>query len=939
MSLRRYVGAARRSIARHGGGAAGLGSVVMRAFRVVRAMGIGGLIRRLRSASQVHSPVADPFDARVLPEPVPLSALNLRVGVMTHIYYGDLIEEFVATLSLVPVPFTLLVSVVDTETEGLARRRFTALPNVARLVVKRVENRGRDIAPLLVSFHDEVLALDLVGHIHSKKSLYTGSEQGDWRRYLLQSLFGSSERLAWVLGMFQADAKLGMVYPESYAGIPLWGHTLLSNAAVCEALARGMGIAVDRQRYLDFPAGSMFWARVSVLRPLYDLRLRLDDFPSEQGQIDGTLHHAVERLLGVVTRHQGYRLGILPKDGRRALPVEGERNAASALDLNVFERLQMAALDAEQVTVDVFDTLVTRAFLTPAAAREHLGWRLYRRFGIERFAELRNEAEFTLRARLDRDPTLSEIHDLLAQQIAHADLDAASLADLERAHERALLQTREGVLAALRRLEVHPLTAFSDMYLSRSDMETVLPAAVVRDIGSWRISCETGCRKDSIATWTQAAREAGAAHRRWLHIGDNEHSDVQLPQQAGLLTPTHILRPSALLDIVPGLRVLRHPQGTRAAWPEQLWRGLLANRFAAIADETPRHLLGSPILDAPTLGYVVLGPLVLDFLLAAIDTAREKGVATLLFLSREGHLLHQGFARLQPFHAAATAMSGRYFLASRRATLLPSLYNRQDLSRVTQGTFNGTFETLLEARLGEEATNAVRFHGPERMAQEVFLPEMSDEVTRWLVPALPTLLTLAQVQREAYRAYHHGCVGDSRTMFVDIGYAGTIQRNLERVLGTPQGGYYMALRDRAVALSDRGWAAARYVDGRDRGDAPESIILANDLLLESLLGAPQGQFLGFDRRGTLQPHFGPVELSSEGIEVLAQVHAGALEFIDHACAAIGEDIAELKLDPTGVQIPLHCIGSGRWDACASLAQLGTEDAFTGRGRVSASRPG
>lgn len=902
-------------------------------------MGIGGLIGRLRSASQVHTPVADPFDAPVLPEPAPLGAINLRVGVMAHIYYRDLIEEFAATLSMVPVPFTLLISVVDTETESLARRRFAALPKVSRLVVKRVENRGRDIAPLLVAFHDEVLALDLVGHIHTKKSLYTGREQGAWRRYLLQSLFGSSERLAWVLGMFQADATLGMVYPESYAGIPLWGHTLLSNADACDALARRMGIAMDRQRYLDFPAGSMFWARVSAVRPLYDLRLRLDEFPAEHGQSDGTLHHAVERLLGVVTRHQGYRLGILPQDGRRALPVEGERNAASALHLNVFERLQMAALGAEQVTVDVFDTLVTRAFLTPAAAREHLGWRLYRRFGIECFAEQRNEAEVALRARLDRDPTLSEIHDLLARRIGHADLDAASLADLERAHERALLQPREPVLAALRHLGAQPLTAFSDMYLSRRDMETVLPAAVVRDIGRWRISCETGRRKDNIVTWKQAAREAGAAHRRWLHVGDNEHSDVQLPQQAGLLTPTHVLRPSALFDVVPALRVLRHPQGARAAWPEQLWRGLLANRFAAIADETPRHLQGAPVLDAATLGYVVLGPLVLDFLLAAMDTAREKGVATLLFLSREGHLLHRGFARLQPFHTAARAMSGRYFLASRRATLLPSLYNRQDLSRVVQGTFNGTFEALLGARLGEEATNAVRFHGPERMAQAVFLPEMSDEVARWLVPALPTLLTLAQLQREAYKSYHHGCVGESTTMLVDVGYAGTIQRNLGRVLGTPQGGCYMALRGGALALSDHGWATARYADGRNCEEASASSILANDLLLESLLGAPHGQFLGFDCKGTLKPQFGPVELSSEGIEVLDQVHAGALDFIDHACAAIGEDVAGLKLDPTGVQIPLHCIGSGRWDARAALAQLCTEDAFTGRGRVSASRPG
>jgi hypothetical protein len=177
-------------------------------------------------------------------------------------------------------------------------------------------------------------------------------------------------------------------------------------------------------------------------------------------------------------------------------------------------------------------------------------------------------------------------------------------------------------------------------------------------------------------------------------------------------------------------------------------------------------------------------------------------------------------------------------------------------------------------------------------------------------------------------------------MLVDIGYAGSIQRNLARLLGAPQGGYYMALRSGARELSNSGWAQARYVDGRDADEEPRSTVLANDLLLESLLAAPHGQFNGFACEDTEspQPRFGPVELSKEGIEVLARIHAGALEFIDDACAAIGEDIAELDMDPLSVQIPLQCIGSGRWDASAPLALLATEDTFTGRGTVRAGEP-
>lgn len=940
MSVRRYVDAARRSVARHGGGITGLRAVLLRAIKVIRAMGLKGLAGRLHSASKIHTQVAEVCDTPALPDPAPLDTFNLRVGIMAHVYYPDLIEEFATTLSLVPVPYTLLVSVMDAQAEESARQRFASLPNLSGLVLRRVENRGRDIAPLLVTFHDEILALDLIGHIHTKKSLYTGSEQEQWRHYLLNSLFGSTERLAWIMGMFQADRDLGLVYPESYHGVPLWAHTLLSNAEACDHLAKRMGMTIDRQRYIDFPAGSMFWARVDALRPLYDLRLRLDEFPVENGQIDGTLQHAVERLLGSVTRHQGFRLGILPADGRLALPVEGERNFAAALEASVFERLQMASLDAKLVTIDVFDTLVIRAFLTPAAARDHLAWRMQRQFGLIDFADRRETAEVALRARLGRDPVLTEIYELLAEQVGRSDLDAEVLADAERSHERALLQPRAAILSALYRIGIAPCTALSDMYLSRQDMQAVLPAEVQPAINRWWISCETGRRKDSTDTWKQISQEQGRLDGRWLHVGDNEHSDIQMPQLAGLLTPVHVMRPSALFDIVPALRILRHPQRGNAQWSEQLWRGLVANRFAAVADSTPQRLLGAPTLDAEMLGYTVLGPLVLDFLLAAINVAQAKCIGTLLFLSREGYLLQKAFTRLQSTHPTAAKMSGKYFLASRRGTLLPSLFAQPDLARVVQSNFNGTFESLLRARLGDEATEIVKASASERMDQEVFLPEMSAEVERWLAPALPGLMSLSRKQRDAYKAYYAANVGDTASMVVDIGYAGSIQRNLALLLEKTQCGYYMALRSGAHALSGDDWAQARYFDGRDSEDSPVSTILSNDLLLESLLAAPQGQFNGFKDVDTPQPQprFGPVELSAEGIGVLAKIHAGALEFIDDACAAIGEDISELTLDPKGVQVPLQCIGSGRWDASVPLALLTIEDAFTGRGTVSAGKP-
>ncbi|MET1162037.1 MAG: rhamnan synthesis F family protein, partial [Pseudoxanthomonas sp.] len=258
------------AIERNGGGLHGFASVGSRAYKVLLTLGWKGFVRRLAGSSRRISGLSSlshPTDF-AFPEPVPVEAITLRTGVIAHVFYKDLIEEFAQDLSRIPIPFELMVSVVEEEARAQALARFSSLPNAIRVDVRLVPNRGRDIAPMLVAFREGILALDVVCHIHTKKSLYAGNELGNWRRYLVDSLLGSGSRIAWILGMFQATPSLGMVYPESFSAVPLTAHTWLSNKDHARGLGAQLDIDIDGDAYLDFAAGSMFWARVEALRPL-----------------------------------------------------------------------------------------------------------------------------------------------------------------------------------------------------------------------------------------------------------------------------------------------------------------------------------------------------------------------------------------------------------------------------------------------------------------------------------------------------------------------------------------------------------------------------------------------------------------------------------------------------------------------------------------------
>ena len=60
--------------------------------------------------------------------------------------------------------------------------------------------------------------------------------------------------------------------------------------------------------FFDFPGGTMFWARPEALKLLFDLGLDGNDYPDEPVPLDGTILHAIERLLPFVARQAGYRL-------------------------------------------------------------------------------------------------------------------------------------------------------------------------------------------------------------------------------------------------------------------------------------------------------------------------------------------------------------------------------------------------------------------------------------------------------------------------------------------------------------------------------------------------------------------------------------------------------------------------------------------------------
>jgi lipopolysaccharide biosynthesis protein len=235
-------------------------------------------------------------------QPAPAARTGTRPCAVLHVWYPELLDELAAALRASGIDWRVVITTAF-EREADVRQRVAMLKLDAEIEV--FENRGRDILPFLHVANrllDE--GVDTVLKLHTKRS--THRQDGElWRRDLLDKLL-SPQRAQRIFVAMDSDPKLGLVGAEGHLQ-PIsyyWG----ANRDTVEYLCTRLGIAqahVERDRFV---AGSMFWARLGGLRPLLDAHLGEDEFEPEQGQVDGTFAHGIERVFALAAAASGFHL-------------------------------------------------------------------------------------------------------------------------------------------------------------------------------------------------------------------------------------------------------------------------------------------------------------------------------------------------------------------------------------------------------------------------------------------------------------------------------------------------------------------------------------------------------------------------------------------------------------------------------------------------------
>lgn len=437
------------------------------------------------------------------------------------------------------------------------------------------------------------------------------------------------------------------------------------------------------------------------------------------------------------------------------------------------------------ITFDIFDTLISRRLSKPkdvfslmeAFLSYQDKWALYPEL-INNFTELRVRSEKLAREYKvetsggEAEVLIEDIYIQLSKLIGLDNCDIEYLIDMEISCEKAVLfksskaeEIFNNAIASGAKIAI-----ISDMYLSSNILrELLILCGYNLDNIKVFSSGEEGVSKHSGKLYSLVKRELDIKDdQKWLHIGDNIHSDIENAQKFGIKT--------LLAD----------------------WSG---NNYQESGHWLVKDIIGCSIRDflalpqsktfyddentLETIGFKIFGPLLLGYISWFVSLAKEKELDKLVFLARDAHLIQKLYIK---YFQDKYFFEQDYMYVS-RATAYKIGLTDWPMHRIW-GFFGGKNRKSVKQIL-----NLFRLKEEDYLLdlKEIGFPNAeykpSDEESQkvhWLINKLfSKILNSSAEYRKEYVSYFKGMFENYEKIgIVDIGWAGNIQSVIVRALSS-----------------------------------------------------------------------------------------------------------------------------------------------------------
>lgn len=234
-------------------------------------------------------------------------------AVFVHLYYTDILDQSYEYLKNIPKDVDLYISTGSEEKKKVIEDYFKDL-NIKKIIV--IENRGRDLASLLVGFRTTILKYKYFCFIHDKKTSGGNGPLTVGRSFQyieFENLLKTENYINNIIELFELDDSMGILSPPAPLHNIYFG-SIGEEWTSCFNVTRDLLDKFDvnipfSQEKNPFCLATCFWARTASLEKLLKHEWKYEDFPSEPLPVDGTISHALERSFSYFAQENLYYSG------------------------------------------------------------------------------------------------------------------------------------------------------------------------------------------------------------------------------------------------------------------------------------------------------------------------------------------------------------------------------------------------------------------------------------------------------------------------------------------------------------------------------------------------------------------------------------------------------------------------------------------------------
>jgi hypothetical protein len=282
-------------------------------------------------------------------------------------------------------------------------------------------------------------------------------------------------------------------------------------------------------------------------------------------------------------------------------------------------------------------------------------------------------------------------------------------------------------------------------------------------------------------------------------------------------------------------------------------------------------------------GYNFLGPICSEYFHSINEYTQQHQIEFVGFLAREGFLFEKIYAQLCSLNLI-TDIKREYVLASRSFLFRISIGDPYTWKWSLGHGFEGSLQKLLISRFGFTYEQVAAIFAEKDLLTEWDLPTQVADLEKALLPYLSQLQESVKDSKVSYIEYLKslGIVSSTKTLLLDVGYSGTIQKLITRLLKIDTSGLYFITTKAGEYEMEGNVAYMDYVfkDNVKMGEGYK--MLDRSLFLEALLTSSKGQFVDIRKNplsGEYEFFYSRNAYTQQNIHELECIFDGAIEAV------------------------------------------------------------